>query len=226
MRIHTKTVWQLTDDPNEFVVLQDDAYEYSGPVALADRSAQAQASNAAATAGSTAAGYGSTASGVNSFLTPQLERNATNPIGFTPTETNNMLVAGEQGAGGATSGITGQAGLQAARTRNSGALSGVLDQAARTKQQQLSQNALGVQNESAKLAQAKQASALSGLQGLYGTDVGAQLKSMGIQDQDINTEIQAGQSGWLQNATGVIGALGKLGQGVGSAMSGAAAMGM
>jgi len=103
--------------------------------------------------------------------------------------------------------VTGQAGLNAMRTRNTGALSGVLDQAARTKQQQLSENALNVQNQSARLAQQKRASALGGLQGLYGTDVNAQLKAMGIQDQDLQTAIQAGNSGWLQNTMWVIGAL-------------------
>ena len=219
MRIHTKTVWQLTDDPNEYVVLQDESYDHDGPVALCDRSAQAQAGQAEKTAGSTAAGYGSSATAIGTPLTAQLQREAANPIGFTPTETNNMVVAGEQGAGGATSGIAGQAGLQALRTRNSGALSGVLDQAARTKQQTNSENALNVQNESARLGQQKQQTALSGLQGLYGTDVGAQLKAMGIQDSDINSEIAAGQSGWLQNVEGVGNMLGNMAKGAGSIMS-------
>lgn len=204
MRIHTRTVIDIETGK----VLHDEFYEYDGPLALADRSAQAQAKNAANTAGSNAADYGASAKGEHTFLAPTLERDVTNPVGFTPTETNNMLVAGEQGAGGATAGIAGAAGLNAMRTRNSAALSGVLDQAARTKQQQLSENALGVQNESAKLAQAKRAAALSGLQGLYGTDVGAQMKSMGIQSDEIKNEIEAGQHGWLQNSLGAIGTLG------------------
>ena len=215
MRIHTHTVIDIESGK----ILQDDFYEYDGPLALADRAAQAAASGAAKTAGTTAAGYGTSAGAIGAPLTKTLQNDVNNPIGFTPTETNNMLVAGEQGAGGATSGIAGAAGLNAMRTRNTGALSGVLDQAARTKQQQLSQNALGVQNESAKLAQAKRASALSGLQGLYGTDVGAQLKAMGVQDSDINSEIAAGQSGWLQNVEGVGNMLGNMAKGAGSIMS-------
>ena len=215
MRIHTKTVLQMTDDPLIYLPISDEHYDYDGPLALADRSIQQSATSAANTAGTTGAGYGSTAAAIGAPLTKTLQNDVNNPIGFTPTETNNMLVAGEQGAGGATSAITGQAGLQAGRTRNSAALSGVLDQAARQKQQQLSQNALGVQNQSAMLAQQKRASALGGLQGLYGTDVGAQLKAMGIQDQDLNTAIQAGNSGWLQNTMGAIGTLGNLGLGAG-----------
>jgi hypothetical protein len=217
MRIHTKTVFQLTDDPDVYTVLQDDAYDYDGPVELADRSLQANSTAAANTAGSTASGYGSTAAGIGAPLTKTLQNDVNNPIGFTPTETNNMLVAGEQGAGGATAGITGAAGLNAMRTRNSGALSGVLDQAARSKQQTNSENALNVQNESARLAQAKRSSALSGLQGMYGTDVGAQLKAMGIQDSDLNTAIQAGNTGWLQNTEGALGTVGKLGLGAAGA---------
>jgi hypothetical protein len=203
MRIHTHTVIDIETGK----VLRDDFYEYDGPLALADRSIQGAAQNNAKTAGTTAAGYGTSALGLAGTLTPALTNDVNNPIGFTPTETNNMLVAGEQGAGGATAGVTGQAGLNAMRTRNTGALSGVLDQAARTKQQQLSENALNVQNQSARLAQQKRASALGGLQGLYGTDVNAQLKAMGIQDQDLQTAIQAGNSGWLQNTMGVIGGL-------------------
>lgn len=217
MRVHTKTVWRLEDDPNVYTLLQDESFAYDGPVALADRSIQAADQNNARTAGSTAAGYGSQAAGIGSNIVPYEERQLQNPIGFSPTETNNMLVAGEQGAGGATSGITGQAGLQALRTRNSGALSGVLDQAARTKQQTLSQNALGVQNESARLAQQKQSQALSGLQGLYGTDVGAQLKAMGIQTGDEQAAVQAGDSGWLQNGLAIANTI--TGAGKGAAQS-------
>ena len=222
MKIHVLTVIDIETGQ----VLEDHSYEYSGPVALADRAASGEAQAAQKTAGLNAAGYGAQASAIGAPLTKTLQSDVNNPIGFTPTETNNMLVAGEQGAGGAAGGIAGAAGLNAMRTRNSGALSGVLDQNARIKQQQLSQNALGVQNESAKLAQAKRASALGGLQGLYGTDVGAQMKSMGIQNEDINSQIEAGKSGWLQNVEGVGNMLGNMAKGAGSVMSGMGAIGM
>lgn len=169
-----------------------------------DRSAQAQGKQAFNQASGTANQYGSTAGQVGAELIPTLERDINNPIGFTPTQTNNMLVASEQGAGGATAGVTGAAGLNAMRTRNSAGLSGVLDQAARTRQQALSQNALGIQNKSAMLAQQKRAEALQQLQGVYGTDVGAQLRAMALEPEDINAEVNAGKSGWLQNAEGII----------------------
>jgi hypothetical protein len=46
----------------------------------------------------------------------------------------------------------------------------------------------------------------AGMQGLFGTDVASQLKAMGIQNEDINTQIKAGQSGWYQNLLGGINA--------------------
>lgn len=175
------------------------------------RGPQAQASNAANTAASTAAGYGSTAGGIQAGLIPQLEAESTGNIGFTPEQQSNMLTAGEQGAGGAASGIVGQAGLQAGRTRNSAATSGLMDEAARQKIRQSSTNALDVANESANLAQKKQAESQAALQGLYGTDVSAQLRAMGLEPEDINAETNAGNSGWLQNTEGILRTISGLG---------------
>jgi hypothetical protein len=199
MRIHSRTVLDIETG----AVLSDEVFEYSGPVALCDRSIAGQAGNNASAAGGTAGQYGSAAMGIGGPLTAQLQREAANPVGFTPDQINAQLVAGEQGAGGATAGITGAAGLNAMRTRNSGALSGVLDQAARTKQQALSQNALGVQNESAKLGLQRQSQAQGQLAGLYGTDVGGQMKALGLQNDDLSTQLAANRQGWLQNAESV-----------------------
>jgi hypothetical protein len=205
MRIHTLVVLDIETGQ----ILEDHSYEYSGPLALADRAIQSAANQGAAQAGTNASGYGAQASGIGNTVIPTLERDVNNAPGFSPTQKNAMLVAGEQGAGGAAAGITGQAGLNAMRTRNTGATSSVLDQAARRQAQTLSQNALGVENKNANLQQQQRAQGLSGLEGMYGTDVGAQLKSMGIQNEDLNTAIQAGNSGWLQNTEGVIDTVGK-----------------
>lgn len=185
-------------------VSNDGVYNYDGPVIKFDRAAQASAKDAVNTAKNTGAGYGNQASGIAGTIIPTLQREATNPTGFNPTDVNNMLVAGEQGAGGANSGITGEANLRAARTRNAGGFSGALDQAARVKGQQLSQNALGVQNENAQLKEKQRQSGISGLQGMYGQDVQAQLHAMGLVPEDINAQVNAGKSGWLQNFTSVL----------------------
>jgi len=173
----------------------------------ADRSLQNQAEQAAKGASGTASGYGAQAGNLAGTLIPTLKTDITNPTGYSPTETNKMLVAGEQGAGGATAGVTGRAGLTAARTRNTGALSGVLDEAARRKGQTLSENALNVENKSADLAQKKRAEAVSGMEGLYGTDVRAQLEAMGLIPKDIGAGVEAGNSGWYQNTLAGINAL-------------------
>ena len=208
MRIHTCTVWDLVTGD----VISDECYEYSGPLALADRSIQSQAEGNSKTAGGVAGQYGGNAAAIGGPLVGELQREAANPIGYTPEQTNSMLVAGEQGAGGANASIAGTAGLAAGRTRNSAALSGVLDAAARAKTQQLSQNALSVQNKSADVGLERQRQAQQQLQGLYGTNVNAQLGAMGIQNQDLNTAIQAGNSGWLQNLEGVGNTLANMGK--------------
>ena len=177
-----------------------------------DRSAQNQAGQATNQAFSTAGNYGSKAGQIGGAVIPTLERDVTNAPGFNPTDLNAMLVGGEQGAGGAASGVTGQAGLEAARTRNSGATSSVLDQAMRRKGQILSSNALNVQGENANLKQKQRSQALSGLEGIYGTDVNAQLKAMGIVPEDINAQMNAEKSGWQDTFGKDLGVLGDIGK--------------
>jgi hypothetical protein len=173
-----------------------------------DRSLQSTAQNAANTAGTTGAGYGSDASSISKTLIPTLNYEATGQAGLTPTQKNQMLVAANQGSGGAAGGVAGTAGLRAGIAKNSGSLSGTLDAAARARTQAASEAGLNVENKSTDIANQKQAAALSQLQGLYGTDVSAQLKAMGLVAPDVNASTTAGNSGWLQNTMGVIGGLG------------------
>lgn len=168
------------------------------------RSAVAQAKDAYKTASSTAAGYGAAGNQISSSIIPGLEREAQNPEGFTPEEMNDQLVASEQGAGGANAGITGEANLRTARTRNSAGYTAALDEAARDKTRALSENALNIKNQSAKLGQEKQINAQKELGGLYGTDVNANLEAQGLATKDIEAEAEAGKSGWFQNMTGLI----------------------
>jgi hypothetical protein len=193
---------------------------YSGPWALADRSQQAAGKQAQQNENFVAANAGGNAAQISSTLTPQLEKQATNPTGYAPQDLNNMLTASAQGAGGATSGITGQANLTAARTRNAGGFTNALDEAARVKNRQLSQNNLGVQNANANVKLGQQQDAQKALQGLYGTDTSEQLSAMGLVPGTINSTVNAGNSGWLQNTEGIMNSLGNLGKGVGDAATG------
>lgn len=176
-----------------------DRIPYDGPWELCDRSLNAAGKNAASTATSVGTAKGADASQVGANLIPGLEQEAKGGQGYTPTEMNNQLVAGEQGAGGANSGITGQANLEAARTRNAGGFAGALDEAARDKGRTLSQNALGVANKSADLGEKKQQFAQGELGSIYGTDTNAMLHAMGLVPEDINAAANSQKVGWMQN---------------------------
>ena len=186
-------------DSETLEILEKDYVPYDGPWALADRSLQKKASQAADTASATGNLYGGEAGTVGASIIPGLEREAQGGQGFTPTEKNNMLVAGEQGAGGAAGSLVGQGELAATRTRNAAGIPGALDEAMREKGRTLSQNALGVENESAKLAQEKQQKAQGMLAGIREGDINAQLRSMGMVPEDINAGVNAQKVGWFQN---------------------------
>jgi hypothetical protein len=141
-------------------------------------------------------------------LFPQFTAEATNPQGFTPGEQASMSTAAQQSVGGSTAGAVGQGNLEAARTRNSGGLRTALDSAVRSGQQTLSQDALGVQNENALLKESNRQAGLQGLSSLYGSNQSGMLSALGLGNQATNAGTAAGQSGWFQNMTSLIGALG------------------
>ncbi len=169
-----------------------------------DRSVQSGAKSNKSVADTTAGGFGSQASQIGSSLIPGLERQANNPTGFTPMQKNAMLVSGAESAGGTEAGGRGAAMLQSLRTKNPSGFASALDESARIKGRQLSQNALGVETADARQAQANQARAQQQLQGLYGTDTSNQLRAMGLSDEALRTQLEAGKSGWLQNVEGGI----------------------
>jgi hypothetical protein len=186
------------------------------------RAAQSQASNLQSADASTAANAGSNASSIYAGLNPFLTREMNNPQGYSQQDLTSMLGASEAGAGGATSGVTGQANLQAARTRNASGFGTALDAAARSRQQALAGSSEGIAANNAQLKQTQQQAGAAGLQGLYGQNQDSMMKALGLQDQAIGTEVQAGQSGWLQNAmnvaktvSGAAGGLGSMGVGFG-----------
>jgi hypothetical protein len=176
-----------------------------------DRSIQGAAKNNEASANSLAGRMGVQAGDISSSVIPGLEQQATHPTGFDPTQKNRMLVAGAEAAGGAGAGAGGAATLEKLRTRSPSGFSAALDEASRIKQRQLSGNALGVENEDARLALQRQNEAQRMLQGFYNTDTGNQLKAMGLADEDLNTALNAGKSGWLQNTEGILNTAANLG---------------
>lgn len=184
------------------------------------KAATGAAQSAAKTAAQTGGQYGAEAQDIGGMLVPQLKADVQNPQGFSPAQQNAMLVQGLEGAGGAASGIVGEEGLRAARSRNVGGSAGVLDEAAREKMRTSAGVGLDVATKNAALQQQQRASALKQLEGMYGTNVGAGLKAQELVPQDIDAWAKANQTGWVQNVDQTISALGGLGGGVGAAGKG------
>jgi hypothetical protein len=187
------------------------------------RAATTAASQAAQTAAQTGAQYGQLAGGIGGMLVPYLESSLTNAPGFGPAAENAMLVKGLEGAGGAASGIAGEAGLRAVRSRNVGGTTGVLDEAAREKMRTSAGVGLDVATKNAMLQAQQRSQAQQQLEQLYGTNVGAQLKAQSLVPEDINAWTNASKAGWLQNVEGVMGAIGGMAGGIGGGLGGAAA---
>jgi hypothetical protein len=174
---------------------------------LFDRSIKASANQQADANQGNAGQENATASQIGSSIIPGLESEANHPVGLTTTQKNNQITAGSQAIGGVNSGITGDANLAAARTRNAGGFTGALDDAARIKSRQQSSNALGVNAEDAALANEKQMSAQKELGGLYGTDTSAGVSDMGIAAKNLDTAVDADKTGWVQNMDQTLSAL-------------------
>lgn len=138
-------------------------------------------SNALSTAGSN----------ISSYLTPQLENEANNPQGYTPQQMAYMNTASQQSLGGSTAGVTGQANLEAARTRNAGGVQGAIGSGSRSAQRDLSTNAVGIQSQQAQLQQAQRQQALQSLQSLYGVDEQTALGYLNSSDSALSDENQS-----------------------------------
>jgi hypothetical protein len=163
------------------------------------RAEQAQAKQLTGTDASTAAQAQAQAQGTYSNLNPFLENELKNPQGYSQQALTSMLGAGMAGTGGATSGVTGQAALEQARTRNSSGFSGALDAAQRERGQQNASASEGVAANNAQLQQQQQQSAAGAL------------KALGQQNDAINTDLAAGRQGWLQNGLAIADTAAKVG---------------
>jgi hypothetical protein len=183
-----------------------DPLDGSEPIA-GIQAATAAAQRAAGTAAQTGGQYGAEAQGIGGMLVPQLQADVTNAPGLGQGAVNAMLQQGLGGAGGAASGIVGEEGLRAARSRNVGGSAGVLDEAAREKMRTSAGVGLDVATKNAMVQQQQRASALKQLEGLYGTDVSAGLKAQSLVPEDIDAWAKANQTGWLQNTLATLNTL-------------------
>lgn len=189
------------------------------------RDAVGAAQNAASTASNTAAGYGAQASTIGSQLVPFESRQLQNPSGMSQQDIGQQLTAGLAGAGGATSGLAGAASKDAATSRNPMGFSSALDSAARSRDAAAAHTSEGIAANNANVKLDQQNQAGKTLSGLYGMNANAQNEAARNVTGDINAQSQANNTGWLQNFTGILNSIGKLGQGAGATMSGMAALG-
>ena len=185
-----------------------------------DRGATSQAKTQGQQAGAVAGQSQANANQLYSSVVPGLIRQAQTPQGLTAGQLNTATTASQEAAGGANAAATGEGRLAALRTRTAGGYPAALDEAARAKGRTLATNAQDLQLTNAKLGLQRQSDAQRQLEGLYGVNNSSMLQAMGLQNQDLNTQLRAGQQGWLQNTDQTLGALGQLGGGVGAAAKG------
>jgi hypothetical protein len=136
------------------------------------------------------------AAGLYGTVAPALTQEAIAPQGINPADLAKMNTAAQQSAGGSNAGAVGQGSLLSARTRNAGSGAAAIAKSAEGAQQQLGNEAVGIQNENTKVKQQQQQAGLNGLQSLYGTTENAALGGLGASNQALGLEEKAPQSFW------------------------------
>jgi hypothetical protein len=180
------------------------------------RQGQSMAQNTYNTSKGLESGAESNATNLYNQLMPEFSQEATNPQGFGAADLAAMNTASQQSTGGAVASAKGEGALEAARTRNSAGIAPSIEESARDAMRTNSENALNIQGANAKLKQQQQQEGLSGLSNLYGTNTNEVLSSLGLQNAATNDYVNAGNSGWFQNMTGLMNAGANVAKGVAS----------
>jgi hypothetical protein len=199
MKIATKVVMQMTENIGEYLPVEKNEYEYSGPVALCDRSGVQASKDARDVARSTAANAGGQADTEHGELAPFYSQELNAEHLFTPGQTGELLTSTMAPLGSELGNVEHQAELEGARTRNASGFTKTLQQAARDKMKAAAGASEGVAAQDILGAKQLNQEGAAGLQNLFGADTSKQLQSMGLETGDINAQVQAGKSGWLQN---------------------------
>lgn len=165
-----------------------------------------QASGAAGQSNSNANAFFGNANSLYSNLAPQLESQAANPQGFNPTDLAGMKTDAMQTAGGSQAAAVGAGNLAAARTRNAGGFGKSIADASRGAGETLSRNLLAINNENAQQKQRQRDTAISGLEGLYGTNVGASNQALGNVAPLVQANTGAENASWdgFKDITGAL----------------------
>jgi hypothetical protein len=178
-----------------------------------------QAKQNAATAENAVGQYGTNATAEGASLNPFFANEMTAQHSLSPDQQNEMLTAAQAGAGGAFGGAEGEMNANAARTGNATTLTKSLDEMARDKAKSAAGSSEGVAAQDVMGAQQLRQEGAAGMQGLYGTNVNAQLGAMKQANADVGTEMQATGPNWLSQ----IDQLAKTGGDIAGAITGGAA---
>jgi hypothetical protein len=189
------------------------------PRAMNDRALQQQEKQTFGATTGVANQAGANASGLYGPLQSFGTNMMTAPPGYGADLQNMQAIAGEE-ASSASNNAAQSAALAAARGGNAAGINASQDAAAQQASAAGGANQQDILAQNAQLKQQQQQEGAGLLSGLYGTNVNAQLSALGQQPEDIKSGVNAQQVGWLQNVTGVLGALGSLGTGVGAAATG------
>lgn len=209
MKIITRAVLDMAT--MQWIPALEESFEYSGEIAKCDRAAQAAAKNLRNTTAADAAQAGSMAQSTESQLNPFFQREMNAEHYFTPGQADELLTAAGAQAGGIAGTEAEALRRNAVSTGNPTALTKNLQELARDR---MKANAGAAENVAAQdVMGAKQLNQMgaAGEGHLFDVNTDAQLKAMGLENQAINTEVEAGKSGWLQNLNSTLGTLSKLG---------------
>lgn len=160
--------------------------------------------------------YGTEATTAGAELNPFFSQEMKATHGYNPTQLNEMLTAAEGGAGAATGAERSTLMNDAVRTHNASGVTKSLDEMARDKSKAAAGASESIAAGDVNAAKQLNQAGAAGLSGMYNTDVGAQLKAMGLNNDAIKTEISAAEEGpsWLtglNQATQAFGDLSKIG---------------
>lgn len=156
----------------------------------------ATASSSANQSQGNASQYFGNAESLYGNVVPTLESEIANPQGFTPPDEAAFETEAQQGAGGTQAAAVGQGGLRAVRTRNAGAATKAIDDAARGAGEQLSQSRLKTQLANANLKQQQQQQGIQGLENLTALETGASNTALGNVAPLVNANTNAANASW------------------------------
>jgi hypothetical protein len=158
---------------------------------------EGQVAQNAKTANTVAGQFGSNATTEGAQLNPFFSQEMRAKHLYDPTQTNEMLTAAEAGAGGAFGGAEGGIKANAARTGNATTLTKTLDEMARNRGKAAAGASEGIAAQDVMGAKQLNQEGAAGLQGLYGTNVSAQLNAMKQSTEDLQAA-NAMHTNWAQ----------------------------